>query len=160
MIQNICFYFQILHMLTFCLPVQKNYTALQTNQLKENTRILLPMPTLFTSKLYTCISVCIVYESLCPMSHWSAAIFCHFSLNDRFNHVKCTPALPFTHRLKTSVNLIIFACLNFREFLILGLLTKFRIREFPFFFCSAIIIIIFARFLISRISPLLKFAKN
>ena len=45
----------------------------------------------------------------------------------------------------------IFACLNFREFLIFGLFTKLRIPEF--FFSSAIIIIILARFLNSRISP-------
>ena len=52
-----------------------------------------------------------------------------------------------------TVNLVIFACLNFREFLILGLFTKFRIHEFSFFFSSAIIVIIFARFLNSRICP-------
>ena len=38
------------------------------------------------------------------------------------------------------VDLIIFACLNFPEFSILGLFTKFRIREFSIFFISAIII--------------------
>ena len=41
-----------------------------------------------------------------------------------------------------TVNLVIFTCLNFREFLILGLFTKFRIREFIFSVRSAIIIII------------------
>ena len=45
-----------------------------------------------------------------------------------------------------TVDLEIFACLNFREFLIFGLFTKFRIREFSFFFSSAIMIIISARF--------------
>ena len=50
-----------------------------------------------------------------------------------------------------TVDLVIFACLNFREFLIWELFTKFRIREFLFFFSSAIITIIFARFLNSRI---------
>ena len=44
-------------------------------------------------------------------------------------------------------DLVIFACFNFREFLILGLHTKFRIREF------SIIKIIFARFLKMRICP-------
>ena len=50
-----------------------------------------------------------------------------------------------------TVYLVIFAGLNFREFLILGFFTKFRIREFLFFFSIAIRIIIFARFLNSRI---------
>ena len=53
-----------------------------------------------------------------------------------------------------TVDQVIFACLNFREFLILGPFTKFKIREFSFFFSSSIIIIIFARFLNSRICPL------
>ena len=35
-----------------------------------------------------------------------------------------------------TVDLVILACLNFREFMILGLFTKFRIREFLFFFSS------------------------
>ena len=52
-----------------------------------------------------------------------------------------------------TVDLVIFAVLNFREFLILGLFTKFRIRKFLFIFSSAIIIIIFAGFLNSRICP-------
>ena len=45
-----------------------------------------------------------------------------------------------------TVDPVIFACLDFREFLILELFTKFRIREFSFSFSSAIIIIRFARF--------------
>ena len=57
------------------------------------------------------------------------------------------------HVVAYTVDLVIFASLNFREFLILGLFTKFRIREFTFFFSSVIIIIIFARFLNSRIRP-------
>ena len=52
-----------------------------------------------------------------------------------------------------TVDLVIFACYNFREFLILGLFTKLRIHEFSFFISSAIIIIIFTRFLNSRICP-------
>ena len=44
-------------------------------------------------------------------------------------------------------------CLNFREFLIFRLFTKFRIREFTFFFSSSIGIIIFARFWNSLICP-------
>ena len=51
-----------------------------------------------------------------------------------------------------TVDLVILSCLNFREFLILGLFTKLRIHEFSFFFSDAIIKIIFAIFLISRIS--------
>ena len=52
-----------------------------------------------------------------------------------------------------TVDLVIFACLNFREFLILWFFTKFRISEFSFFFSSAFIIIIFAGFSTSRIGP-------
>ena len=52
-----------------------------------------------------------------------------------------------------TVDLVIFACLNFREFLILRLFTKFRIREFSFFFSGSNIMIIFARFLNSRVCP-------
>ena len=48
------------------------------------------------------------------------------------------------------VDLVIFACLNFREILILEIFTEIRIPEFTFFFSSAIIILIFARFLNSR----------
>ena len=54
-------------------------------------------------------------------------------------------------RLYDTVDLVIFACLHFREFLILGLFTKFRIREFSFFFSTATIIIIFAGVLNLRI---------
>ena len=57
-----------------------------------------------------------------------------------------------------TVDLVIFACLNFREFRILALFTKFRIGEF--FYISAIIIIIFARFLNSRICPLREIREN
>ena len=52
-----------------------------------------------------------------------------------------------------TVDLVIFACLHFRELLILGLFAKFGIREFTFSISSDIIIIIFARFLHSRICP-------
>ena len=38
-----------------------------------------------------------------------------------------------------TVDLVICACLNFCEFLILGLLTKFRIREFSFFISTVVI---------------------
>ena len=36
----------------------------------------------------------------------------------------------YIHYETYAVDLVIFACLNFCEFLILGLLTKFRIRKF------------------------------
>ena len=36
-----------------------------------------------------------------------------------------------------TIHVVNFACLNFREFLILVLFTKFRIRELFFFFSSA-----------------------
>ena len=60
------------------------------------------------------------------------------------------------------VDLVIFVCLNFRGFVILGLLTKFRIREFHFtlFFSSAVIIISFARFSNSRICPPCEICEN
>ena len=54
-------------------------------------------------------------------------------------------AKTLTLRVNT-VDLVIFVCLNICEFLIL-------ICDFLFFFSSAIIIIIFARFLNSRICP-------
>ena len=47
--------------------------------------------------------------------------------------------------------MVIFACLNFGEFLILGLFTKFGIREFSLLFSNAIMIIIFVRYFNSRI---------
>ena len=56
-------------------------------------------------------------------------------------------------RFYNTVNLVIFACFNFREFPILGLFTKFRIRDFSFVLRGAIIKINFARFLNSRIYP-------
>ena len=43
-----------------------------------------------------------------------------------------------------TVDLVIFAGVNFREFPILGLFTEFRICEYSFVFSSAIIINIFA----------------
>ena len=53
-----------------------------------------------------------------------------------------------------TVALIIFVCLNFCEFLIFRLFTKFRIRKFCiFFFSSTIIINDVASFLISQICP-------
>ena len=50
-----------------------------------------------------------------------------------------------------TVDQVFFACLNFREFQILEFFATIGIREFPFFFSSAIIIKKFARFLNSRI---------
>ena len=58
------------------------------------------------------------------------------------------------------MDLVIFVCFNFREFLIFVLFTKFRIRDFSFFFSRAIIIIIFARFLNSRICLPRKICEN
>ena len=54
---------------------------------------------------------------------------------------------------KHTEDMVIFACFNFREFLISGFFTKFRIREFLFLFSSAIMKIIFARFLNARMCP-------
>ena len=58
-----------------------------------------------------------------------------------------------------TVDLVIFACLNFREFLILGLFTKFRIREFTFFFSNAITRIIVVSLLNPEFALLAKFVK-
>ena len=55
-----------------------------------------------------------------------------------------------TESFMNTVDLVIFACLNFREFLILRLFTKFRIREFSFFSSSSIFL---NRFLNSRGCP-------
>ena len=70
---------------------------------------------------------------------------CHYKsqLTAQFN--PCTARSPYT------VDLVIFACVNFRQFPIFGFLTGLRIRKFPFFFSSAIIKIIFARFFNSLI---------
>ena len=38
--------------------------------------------------------------------------------------------LDIRRRPLVTVDLVIFACVNFREFLILGFFTKFRVREF------------------------------
>ena len=65
----------------------------------------------------------------------------------RSDHRGIVPAI---QEYDTSVDLVIFACSNFREFLILGLFTKFTIREFSFFFSSAIIIIISTLYLNSN----------
>ena len=46
-----------------------------------------------------------------------------------------------------------FRVLKFSQITDFGTFTKFRILEFSFFFSSTIIIIFFARFLISRTSP-------
>ena len=55
--------------------------------------------------------------------------------------------------------LLILACFNIRESLIVVLLT-FKIREFLFFFSSAIITIIFASFLNLRICPFREIREN
>ena len=73
--------------------------------------------------------------------HYSVRVCSHICVNNNNS---------FYYYMIT-VDMVIFACSNFREFLILGLCTKFENREFLFFFRSVIIIIIFARFLNSRI---------
>ena len=50
-----------------------------------------------------------------------------------------------TKLCRDTVDLVIFACLHFCEYLISGLFTKFTICEFSFFFSSAIMIRIVAR---------------
>ena len=40
----------------------------------------------------------------------------------------------------TTVDLVIFACVNFQDFPILGLFTKFRIRDLAFFFSSTTVL--------------------
>ena len=58
--------------------------------------------------------------------------------------------MPILCNNRNNVDLVIFTCVNFREFLILELFTKFKIREYTFFIRSVILIIIFARFLNSQ----------
>ena len=67
----------------------------------------------------------------------------------RSDHKRIVPAI---QEYDTTVYLVIFACSNICKFLILELFTKFRIREFSFFFRSDIIIVIFARFWNSNFS--------
>ena len=69
------------------------------------------------------------------------------------NFQRCKGYFVILIYLGITVDLVIFACLNFREFLILGLFPKFRIREFSSFLNSAFIIIIFGRYLNSQICP-------
>ena len=63
--------------------------------------------------------------------------------------------------ISITVDLVIFAYLNFSELLITGLFTKLRFREFLFLSGSAIIIgpLIFTRFLNSRFVLPAKFMK-
>ena len=96
--------------------------------------------------------------------HQYLQIFVHKDICLFFTHLKLCVAVA-KHNFKwvktwITVDLAIFACLNFREFLILGLFTNFRIREFSFLLSSAIIIIIFAKFLNSRICPPRKIREN
>ena len=72
------------------------------------------------------------------------------SVTSQSDKLEPQPAILSSFFLIFTVDLVIFTCLNFREFFILGLF-KFRIREFSFSFSRAIIIIIFAIFLNSRI---------
>ena len=87
---------------------------------------------------------------------WIKRVFFHQHLQDLTSKVH-----PRTERVEYqySVDLVIFACLNFREFMILGLFTKFRIREFSIFFSSAIVLIISWDSWIREFVHLAKFAK-
>ena len=58
------------------------------------------------------------------------------------------------------LNLVIFTSLDFREFVILGLFSMSRIRELSISMKISTIIIIFARFLYSRICPPREIRKN
>ena len=49
---------------------------------------------------------------------------------------------------KKTVDLVIFACLDYREFVILGLFTKFRTRKLSISMIGSTIIIIFREILI------------
>ena len=74
----------------------------------------------------------------------------HAVASDKYN------SLHFSEKLSHTVDLVIFACLNFREFGILG----FFFSSLNFDDSRAIIIIIFARFLTSQISPPRKIRGN
>ena len=131
--------------------------------------------------LYKClivISFCFIWIPMlwfydqykCLNSFSAGTVFIRQNLTStdvRFWRIKRVPALKginerhichaidanvaHTFHKSTTVDLVIFACLNFREFLILWLFTKFIIPKFAFFCSSVIIIIIFVRFLNSRI---------
>ena len=84
-----------------------------------------------------------------------AALYEISTLRCRLNNIgTCTCKYVIT------VDLVIFACLNFRAFLILGLFTKFRVRIFLFFFSSAIRKIFFTSFLNSPICLLREICEN
>ena len=73
-----------------------------------------------------------------------------------YSHIKYSRVhiyIIHTQIIYNTVDMLIFTCLIFRNFFILGLSTKLRIREFPLFFSSAIIIIIFTKFLNSQMCP-------
>ena len=70
--------------------------------------------------------------------------------NCNYNYCNCPRIWP---SIKTTLSQYFVFANYFREFLIWGFFTKFKIRESTFSFNSAIIIIIFARFLNLRIYP-------
>ena len=74
--------------------------------------------------------------------------------------MKKTFVTKIRYRATNTVDLVIFAGLNFHNCFILRIFMKIRIHKFPVFSSSAIIIIIFARFLNSRISPPGKIREN
>ena len=65
-----------------------------------------------------------------------------FMVPERHLCVEHAVWLFFSSPTTSSVDLVIFACLKCRKFLIFLLFTKFRFREYLFFFISAIIMII------------------
>ena len=102
---------------------------------------------LFDLKMDYCYFVCaVISDNVCLMAH-SALLECY--------GLGLVP-----HSIGNTVDLVIFACLYLREFLILGLFPKFRVREFFFFFSGAIIIIFFARLYNYRMCPPRDVRKN
>ena len=101
--------------------------------------------------------------------HGALSVVCPFINRDLdFNQHSEQPQTRSDHRrivtgiqeYNTTVDLVIFACSNFREFLILGLFSFTKFRIFSFFFSSSIKIILFVRFWkikTSRILPDLHF---
>ena len=88
------------------------------------------------------VSPCVTVTVSLSVCHW-VSVFTFWSTGD------CI--VIYMGNTVDLVIMVIFAIFNFREFPNFQVFTKFRIREFSFFFSSGIIIIIYARFLNSRI---------
>ena len=105
----------------------------------------------FNQQWVLCRSRAANQHGVCVELSWNE----HDTLNSDLTSVKKSniPEIYGPGIIIYTLNLVIFAWLNFREFLILRLFTKITTREFLFFSGGAIFIIIFPRFLNSQICP-------